>query len=442
MADDNKGMWHKFSALHRFSRRSSTVFSRSLVFNLITVYTPVLLLAGSIVTSAKQILSPIHCEGEGKDGLSKDYVETYCYIEGTFNLYMKQAEQQVRGGNLPSRTQNQEVREVRIQNAYSRYRELLDWLPISIPGSRPVTHTSITSVMPEVGKNVIYPNLGQFVEGQSSKREISYYQWVTFFLLIEALVIYLPRQIWHQLTHSQCLPFDFTNLRRREDWEDKKNFLVWHMKQTRGNHEYWLWQYLLTELLAIALLASFFILTDVFLGGDFYNYGIDWFSFMHNATNNTVSPMTARFPRLTVCKLQYHSRGGSINSYYPLCLLPINCFNDKIFLFLYFWYCVLFGLSLLRGLYMTVLVTCKPARRLRLKFSAKLVPEDTLERFINSHNLSDWFVLCNLAPTMDPVLIAELVTQLVYEVQGGEGSDSKPSRLGEQKKSLQSVNYI
>lgn len=88
-------MWHKFSALHHFSRRTSTVFSRSLVFNLITVYTPVLLLAGSIVTSAKQILSPIHCEGEGKDGLSKDYVETYCYIEGTFNLYMKQAEQQV-----------------------------------------------------------------------------------------------------------------------------------------------------------------------------------------------------------------------------------------------------------------------------------------------------------------------------------------------------------
>jgi len=88
-------MWHKFSALHHFSRRTSTVFSRSLVFNLITVYTPVLLLAGSIVTSAKQILSPIHCEGEGKDGLSKDYVETYCYIEGTFNLYMKHAEQQV-----------------------------------------------------------------------------------------------------------------------------------------------------------------------------------------------------------------------------------------------------------------------------------------------------------------------------------------------------------
>lgn len=93
---DANRMWHKFSALHHFSRRTSTVFSRSLVFNLITVYTPVLLLAGSIVTSAKQILSPIHCEGEGKDGLSKDYVETYCYIEGTFNLYMKQAEQQVR----------------------------------------------------------------------------------------------------------------------------------------------------------------------------------------------------------------------------------------------------------------------------------------------------------------------------------------------------------
>lgn len=73
------------------------------MFNLITVYTPVLLLAGSIVTSAKQILSPIHCEGEGKDGLSKDYVETYCYIEGTFNLYMKQAEQQVRPGHLPPR---------------------------------------------------------------------------------------------------------------------------------------------------------------------------------------------------------------------------------------------------------------------------------------------------------------------------------------------------
>lgn len=90
---------------------------------------------------------------------------------------------------------------------------------------------------------------------------------------------------------------------------------------------------------------------------------------------------------------------------------------------------------------MLILLTCKPARRLRLKLSAKLVPEDTLDRFINAHNLSDWFVLCNLAPTMDPVLIAELVTQLVYEVQG-DSSDSKPSRLVKQEKSLQSVNYI
>lgn len=108
---------------------------------------------------------------------------------------------------------------------------------------------------------------------------------------------------------------------------------------------------------------------------------------------------------------------------------------------MYFWYAMLFGLSLLRGMYMMVLLTCKPARRLRLKLSAKLVPEDTLDRFVNSHNLSDWFVLCNLAPIMDPVLIAELVTQLVYEV-GGDGTDTKQSRLGKQEKSLQSVNYI
>lgn len=290
-------------------------------------------------------------------------------------------------------------------------------------------------------KDVIYPHLGQFIEGKSSRREISYYQWVTFFLLIEALIVYLPRQIWHQLTQSQCLPFDFTNLRRREDWEDKKNFLVWHMKQTRGNHEYWLWQYLLTELLAIALMTGFFVLTDVFLGGDFYNYGLDWLNYMHNSTNATISPMTARFPRLTICKLQYHSRGGTINSYYPLCLLPINCFNDKIFLFMYFWYAMLFALSFLRGMYMMVLLTCKPARRLRLKLSAKLVPDDTLERFINSHNISDWFILCNLAPIMDPVLIAELVTQLVYDLTG-DGSDSKQSRMGKQEKTLQSLNYI
>lgn len=107
---------------------------------------------------------------------------------------------------------------------------------------------------------------------------------------------------------------------------------------------------------------------------------------------------------------------------------------------MYFWYGMLFGLSLLRGLYMMVLLTCKPARRLRLKLSAKLVPEDTLERFINMHNLSDWFVLCNLAPIMDPVLIAELVTQLVYEV-GGDPSDTIQSRLSKQEKSLHGGNY-
>uniref|UniRef100_A0A914QHC7 Innexin n=1 Tax=Panagrolaimus davidi TaxID=227884 RepID=A0A914QHC7_9BILA len=50
------------------------------------------------------------------------------------------------------------------------------------------------------------------------------------------------------------------------------------------------------------------------------------------------------FPRVTVCDMQILRFGAPLN-YTMECVLPLNMFNEKIFMFFYFWMIILFCLN-------------------------------------------------------------------------------------------------
>jgi hypothetical protein len=99
----------------------------------------------------------------------------------------------------------------------------------------------------------------------------------------------------------------------------------------RGN--YLIALYLLVKVLHVVnVLGQLFIL-NAFLGQSFHIYGLDVLKSAVSGEDWTTSP---RFPRVTMCDFKIR-RLGNVQRYTVQCVLPINLFNEKIFLFIWFW---------------------------------------------------------------------------------------------------------
>lgn len=93
--------------------------------------------------------------------------------------------------------------------------------------------------------------------------------------------------------------------------------------------------YIFTKFLYLAnVIGQLFILNEV-LSIKFSIYGYEVFKWMIYNYDWTTSPHVA-FPRVTMCDLTVR-RLGNLHRYTVQCTLPINLYNEKIYMFLWFW---------------------------------------------------------------------------------------------------------
>lgn len=75
-----------------------------------------------------------------------------------------------------------------------------------------------------------------------------------------------------------------------------------------------------------------------------------------------------RFPRVTMCDFNIR-RLGNLQRYTVQCVLPINLFNEKVYLFIWFW------------LVFVVILSCLSL----LSWFVKVVSKSDRHRFVNKH---------------------------------------------------------
>lgn len=92
--------------------------------------------------------------------------------------------------------------------------------------------------------------------------------------------------------------------------------------------------YLFIKLLYVANIVFQFFILNVFLSMDYSVYGIEVIQNLIQTGEFKDSP---RFPRVTLCDFEIRQL-ANVQRYTVQCVLPINLFNEKIFIFLWFWY--------------------------------------------------------------------------------------------------------
>lgn len=287
------------------------------------------------------------------------------------------------------------------------------------------------------------------------EQQLTYYQWVPFILLFMAMLFKIPRITWKVLTYSSSISLDKVvgliyalQLAPRAERDEKIAELTeyldtWlqtsenhrkdsclHLKQKiskytcfvcgrrYGNH--FITSALFVKFLYFANAFMQYFALNAFLGEDFAAWGFEILTGLadENPEYLRVSP---RFPRVTLCDFQIRQM-MNVQRWTVQCVLPINLFNSKIFLFIWFWLvflCVSSLISLCSNLYASMF----PARRiefvrkyltLRRVITYRGEAERRLtSRFVMSYLKFDGFYVLRVAAhNATDLLVAQIIENL------------------------------
>jgi len=204
---------------------------------------------------------------------------------------------------------------------------------------------------------------------EQTPEKIPYYQWVPFILLCMMFLFYLPGFVWRNLNkacgiNTKIITKMVTDMDQLDGEKREKavralakhidKALAYHREYeygfmfnlrrrigsifccSMGRHSgnYLASTYILIKLLYIANALGQIFLLNVFMG---HGFGLIGFETMKRWWNGLDMEVVERFPRITMCKFVIRTLGDNIQPYDVQCLLPINIYNEKIFLVIWFW---------------------------------------------------------------------------------------------------------
>lgn len=109
-------------------------------------------------------------------------------------------------------------------------------------------------------------------------------------------------------------------------------------------------------------------------------------------------PMIEVFPRVTKCTFHKFGSSGSIQNYDALCILASNIINEKIYIFLWFWFIFLAVFSGVAVLYSMAIVLLPSTREKIIKKRFKFGTSSTVSTLIRKTQVRFLFSLigdCN-----------------------------------------------
>lgn len=256
-----------------------------------------------------------------------------------------------------------------------------------------------TFTLPGQHGKLVGTEVAQSGLGNDNQEKIfhSYYQWVPFTLFfqvstdiihlskilifdnsliylnyyLQGCLFYVPHWIWKNWEDgkvsmiSQGIRGMFA-LPQKERANRQKRLINYIVESLRTHNGY-SFGYFFCEILNLVNVIANIIFVDRFLGGTFLTYGTDVIHFSNMNQENRSDPMVEIFPRITKCTFHKYGSSGSIQKHDALCVLALNILNEKIYIFLWFWFIILAGLSVCAIIYSALVVMLPTTREAIIK---------------------------------------------------------------------------
>ncbi|XP_062580713.1 innexin unc-9-like [Saccostrea cucullata] len=172
---------------------------------------------------------------------------------------------------------------------------------------------------------------------------------------------------------------------------------------------------------------------NAFIGNEFAFYGYEVVMRFLRGEENYIG--TSRFPIVTLCDLEIR-RMFTFYRYTIQCVIPINIFNEKFFLFLWCWLVVLSLLSFLNlfisiGKFVTHFTNISFLKKYlainEIYFRGEKSMKIPIRRFYNHLKQDGVFILRLLAQTTNTVVVTEVMRELWAKFRERELEENDPN---------------
>ncbi|KAK0089751.1 hypothetical protein PV325_005647 [Microctonus aethiopoides] len=295
-------------------------------------------------------------------------------------------------------------------------------------------HMNTTTV--ELG-HIPHPGVGPSTN-EDNVTYHAYYQWVPFVLFFQAIIFYIPHYMWRKAEGGRVKTLvaglHMASISLREEKVEikggkiipSKNDCNEQIQQIRRAfldrihiNRPWTYYLIFYEVLNFINVLTQIYITDKFLAGAFIELGYTATEFEYN---HKMSPLDIVFPKVTKCTFHKYGPSGTIQNHDALCVMSLNVVNEKIFIFLWFWYIILAiitGLGLVWRL-LTIVLHARSKAFNRFIFSlacpGKYNPWNVL-KVTHEYYYGDWLFLYYIAKNVDNYVFKELLEQLAYDLE-------------------------
>lgn len=254
-----------------------------------------------------------------------------------------------------------------------------------------------------------------------------YYQWVCFTLFFQAILFYIPRYLWKtweggkvkMLVQDMNVPIVDADTKK-----DRIKLLVDYFTINRNNHEWYALRFFLCELLNLVNIIGQIYFMDFFLGGEFTTYGTDVLKVTEMEPEYREDPMARVFPKVTKCTFHKFGPSGTVEKFDGLCVLPLNIINEKIYVFLWFWFIIISVVTGVQVIYRAITMFTPRLREVLLRARARLAPMYHVEAVCRKSKLGDWFLLYQLGKNIDPLIFKEFLNELYKKMEEKDGGET------------------
>ncbi|XP_054159880.1 innexin inx1-like [Oppia nitens] len=173
-----------------------------------------------------------------------------------------------------------------------------------------------------------------------SNSYVNNFHWIGFLFSMQALCFYIPHWLWSSMENNKLNTL-LSTLMDNKIPEEKKllqlNSCVRYLLKHMSNHDIYAIKYMSTKMICLLNLIIQIVISNVFLSGHFTGLGFYLLFNLQNSDHKSI--LSDVFPRTAICRqnrLEINDLNNEI-----LCLLPINLIIEKLFLFQWFWFCIL-----------------------------------------------------------------------------------------------------